>query len=354
MHLFLANYPIAENIREGMSQRMVAIDRQFDKVDRAYLFVSYRFFRKKQVVKISESVTQYRCNMLIHFFFILRLMRSADTLFFHSVINVLPVLPFLVLIPNQTRWILDVHGVVPEEMKLAGLKMKSFLYGFSERFIFRRLDVAIVVSRTMENHLRQKYPNSTSRYVTYFIVPVHIGKLPEIKEVMQVKSSKLVVVYSGNTQRWQHIDLMLEIIKRNRASHVCYYLLTGEPERMNKLLAAHGMIPDENLNVKSVTPESLHEYYQIAHFGFVLRDDIVVNQVACPTKLVEYLYYGMTPIVKSRSIGDFESLGYECVNYRDFSIDALPQKCSVNCRIVRTMLAENENMNLLTLLAKNA
>jgi len=354
MLLILANYPKAENVREGMSQRMVAIDHQFKKIERAYLFVSYRSFWKKERVKTGKGVIQYRCNMFAHFFFILRLMRSTNTLFFHSIINVLPVLPFLVFMRRQTQWILDVHGVVPEESKLAGLTVKSLLYGFSERFIFRRLDVAIVVSQAMEHHFREKYPNSNSHYITYFILPVHVGELPATKEVPLGKPPKLVVVYSGNTQRWQHIDLMLETIKRNRANHVCYYLLTGEPERMKELLIAHGMNPDENLHVKSVAPESLREYYQIAHFGFVLRDDMLVNQVACPTKLVEYLYYGMTPIVKSRSIGDFETLGYECVNYRDFSVDAIPEKSAVNHNIANEMLARNRNTDLLTLLANDA
>ena len=54
------------------------------------------------------------------------------------------------------------------------------------------------------------------------------------------------------------------------------------------------------------------------HLGFVLRDDVLVNRVACPTKLLEYIQYGVLPIVLSDAIGDFKELGYKYIGLDDF------------------------------------
>ena len=55
------------------------------------------------------------------------------------------------------------------------------------------------------------------------------------------------------------------------------------------------------------------EEYPRCSYGFVLRDDIAVNNVACPTKLIEYLQYGIVPILHTERIGDFAALGMQYV-----------------------------------------
>src|SRR5690606_6210947 len=115
-------------------------------------------------------------------------------------------------------------------------------------------------------------------------------------------------------------------------------------------LAKFGMETDDNLRVLTVTPDELGDYYRQAHYGFILRDDITVNRVACPTKMVEYLFYGITPIVKSPSIGDFPERGYEYIEYSDFSEDLPPVKSETNRRLVREVMAENDRLSLLDLL----
>ena len=57
------------------------------------------------------------------------------------------------------------------------------------------------------------------------------------------------------------------------------------------------------------------EYYMKNDCGVVLRNDNIVNRVACPTKLIDYLQYGLIPIVLSPHIGDFYNLGYKYIEY---------------------------------------
>ena len=71
--------------------------------------------------------------------------------------------------------------------------------------------------------------------------------------------------------------------------------------------------------------ELLHAYRQ-CHFGLLLREDTIINHIACPTKLVEYIAMGIVPILESPQIGDFESLGMRFVRLQDLVSRQLPDE----------------------------
>ncbi|MGK6349754.1 glycosyltransferase [Parapedobacter sp. DT-150] len=339
MVLFLANFPEEATISEGMSQRMIAIDEQAQRHERTYLFVSHRLFWKMESVEIKPGVIQYRCNLFRHFFFIRSLLREADAIYIHSVIHLLPLLPAWLIVRKHAHIILDAHGVVPEEHLLAGISWKSKAYDLSERILFNRVDVAVVVSKAMERHFREKYPRSPARYITHYILPIHViqdGYTPAEQQLDVIR-----VVYSGNAQKWQNIELMISIIKKNLSERIQYDILTGDLKQMNAYLRNAGLDNEKSISVAKVSPQELSAYYARAHYGFVLRDDIVINRVACPTKLVEYLYYGITPIVISPYIGDFMEMGYEYLKYDLFSSTVEAKKSVKNHFIVEQLQLKN-------------
>jgi glycosyltransferase involved in cell wall biosynthesis len=91
------------------------------------------------------------------------------------------------------------------------------------------------------------------------------------------------------------------------------------------------MLPHELRGIPSVivdskSHEELLRLYPECHYGFILREDIIVNRVACPTKLVEYIAMGIIPIVDCEDIGDFKSLGMQFVRLRDFMAGQLPDE----------------------------
>src|SRR5690606_4401336 len=279
MVLFLANFPDKHTLTEGMSQRMVAIDERAMDQQRVYLFVSHRCFWSMETAETKPGVIQYRCNLFRHFGFICKLLRDASVIYIHSVINLMPLLPAWLLAAKGSRTVFDAHGVVPEEHLLAGFKLKGRLYGLTESALFRRADVVVTVSRSMERHFRKKYPQSRAAYITYPILPVHLvrhqDRLPSVAADDTVR-----VVYSGNTQKWQNIELMLSLIRRNLSGNIHYDILTRDTEQMNRYLAQAGLEGEKGIHVACVPPETLGDYYSRAHYGFVLRDDITVNRVA--------------------------------------------------------------------------
>ncbi|PST84053.1 glycosyl transferase family 1 [Pedobacter yulinensis] len=342
--LFLAEYPDANSIKEGMSQRIHAIDRQFGDFERIYLQVSHRLFTKKQVTRLSASSIQYKCNVFLHFFFIMRLLADSGIVYFHSIQNVLPVLPCL-RFAKRNKWILDIHGVVPEEHQLAGAVLKSKFYNLAERFVITRLHLAISVTNAMTRHFQKKYPGLQTAFVTYPILPSNLASASP--QDFPIEKSPVRIIYSGNLQVWQNIPEMIRLIKRNSSEQYEYTILTGQPAEMRAALGNEGLEDAANIEVKSVAPEELAEYYEAAHFGFVLRDDITVNRVACPTKIVEYMNFGIIPIVKSPAIGDFLELGYDYVTSEQFDNARLEGRKSLkNAHIIEQWQADSRSLNI--------
>ncbi|HEY5589373.1 MAG TPA: glycosyl transferase family 1, partial [Candidatus Paceibacterota bacterium] len=142
------------------------------------------------------------------------------------------------------------------------------------------------------------------------------------------------------------IELMSVIIAENLSPNIKYYILTGNVHEMNEIIGKKVDLPNKQIEILSVNPEDLKEYYVKCHYGFILRDDIVVNNVSCPTKLIEYMYYGITPIVLSTSIGDFEKYGYEYIDKNRTFIDLKPYKSNKNIQIIKQMVISKSNINL--------
>lgn len=349
--LFLANYPDQEDLKDGMYQRIYAVDQHFNKMHRHYVHVTYRRFLKMQKLEVDEFLTVYRCNIIVHFFFLLNIIGKSSCIYFHSVYCVLNSLPFLFLKGEKAKMVLDVHGIVPEEEKLKKRLLFEILSSVAEKYIMKYAHTAIVVTYAMQKHLEAKYPQATCKYIVYSILPHHLVSDNFIVDDSTLIGTNLSVLYSGNIQEWQNIDLMLDVIQSKNSDGIDYTILTGEPEKMNQLLEHKGLTERNNIELLSVPPEALKSYYGIANYGFILRDDIAVNRVACPTKLVEYLYYGIIPVVKSAEIGDFNTMGYEYVPYNQFN-STLPKRKSVhNQQIVQQLLKQNSEVRLSDLFA---
>lgn len=350
MLLFLANYPDENTRHEGMSQRVIAIDQLCAPRQRTYLTVSHRLYWKAEAEQLADHSVQYRYNIFRHFLLIINLLKQAEALYFHSVINVLPFLPFFRFIRRRTCVVLDAHGIVPEEIRYQGGALKARLYGLAERRIFRRADNVVTVSDVMTGHFRHKYPRWKRRAIRYPILPAHLENNMPVRDDL-LPDNRVHVVYSGNLQSWQNVDLMISLIKANLSDHIRYTLLTGQADELKKRLLDSGIELGDNVKVRTVAPAELRGYYQSAHYGFMMRDDLLINRVACPTKMVEYLFYGITPIVKSSDVGDFEEMGYEFIRFQDFSANLLIKKSTKNRELMMRYVSDLRMVDFKQLIA---
>jgi hypothetical protein len=316
MILVVGQYPDERNSRDGMVQRIAAIDRLLEPHERVYVTLVHEPFRDggTALTQVAPGVRRAQLNWFDadHVERFAALAREARAVVVHSIHWAQHVLPLYRARPVLT----DLHGVVPEEHAFVGAHAESEHFARVESFVLRHGWRHLVVSDAMGAHLRQKYPQLQPTLITLPVLSPAGAPTLEAR-----RAPGLRVLYSGGTHAWQNIEPMLQAIARAPAS-VPVELLTPDVAGMSAAVARHGL--QARVAVRSVPPEQMPAEYARAHLGFVLRDDNVVNRAACPTKLQEYLAHGVVPIVLSPHIGDFATLGYRTLALEAFVAGALP------------------------------
>lgn len=343
--VFLAPYPTNENIKDGMISRVKAIDGHFSKIERTYLHVSAVRHRKKEQYR-DGIVSVYNLNIVLHFWTILKIMRAHTNVYSHSIY----MLRFLwVLLNKSQNVILDLHGVVPEEERDFKQNSGWKYYSYLEKQIFKKLSTAVCVTHRMKNHYKEKYPWYKGDFLVYSIMPDFLEAVSkgDFEDIKVHSKDKVHVLYSGGSQLWQNIDLMLNTIKENQSPRIHYTILTGDKEVFEAKIKEKNISP-ENITIESRHPSDLWKDYIAADYAFILRDDNLVNNVANPTKLVEYLFYGLIPVVLSPSIGDYNELGYQYLALNSFNKDVVkPFEINTNnIDIAKRLITENSQLDI--------
>ena len=133
--------------------------------------------------------------------------------------------------------------------------------------------------------------------------PVH---LHDVRERENLKEDDFVVSYVGATQAWQSAEELVRVIEliANKYQNAKFLLLTnGELKELSQL--------DDNVRnriIKKTVPHKEMPYYlAMTNVGIVMRDDNMVNRVAAPTKIAEYITNGVAILYKGH-IGVIDDL----------------------------------------------
>ena len=220
------------------------------------------------------------------------------------------------LVRSGVRTVWDVHGSVPEEFEMYGNELGRDIANEVEGFFFRHADRIVVVNHATEKHLREKYGETQAEFVVLPILNTGLSDTSALALTDRGDS----VIYCGGVQKWQNIALMQSIMQET-ADRIRYHVLVPDPKAF--LESWEGNIP-ESVIVESKAPEEVGAVYDRYQYGFLLRDESVVNRVACPTKLLEYILHGIIPILKTPEIGDFADYGMKYVPYTDLLAGKLP------------------------------
>jgi len=360
----IGSYPNAYNVRDGMMQRIKNIDGVFINKRRIYLDLSLRKYFRAEYSEQNGELAIFRMNYFFSIFKVLKELRHVQVIYIHSIYNLRRILiPLMILSKRNNkaiRLILDFHGIVPEELKYDHKLLASAVMNLVENSFFSILSrkfecSAVFVTKKMQLFYKEKYSQEFANLKTTVIYPIlpknclrEVVKrdqvsIQELRAKLRIEEGDIVIGYSGNLQKWQNIDLMLRCIAECSWQHnVKFLILTGHVSAFMRKLEDYEAIPRNRINILSVEPQHLWLYYSLMNYGFVLRDNVDVNRVANPTKLVEYLFYGIIPIVLSPRIGDYEELGYEYIRTDDLCRHLSPAKSAKNQHIIVKMIRDSE------------
>ena len=357
--LFFSRFPVNEKQKtDGEMQRVLIVDRlaQRDGYLRTYVHLEFFSLQARTVGSIGAPGVQ------VHFFPVLNprvwrkvicLIKDCDIAYFHSIHNYKYAWLFGPWI-KRVWTVLDLHGVVPEENAFIGQSLKAAVYRWLEQRAMRRLNRFVSVSLGMVDHFISKYP-FLDREKFSLLPMVRGAESPYDPALEKVQRSLLdlpfnvpVAIYAGNTQKWQNVDMMLDLIA-SCGERMRFIVLSSAVEDFHHRLLERGI---KDVIVRHVTQDEIHKYYCVASYGFLLRDDTVVNNVANPTKLVEYLKYGIVPVVVTRKTGDLEVLDVEFLLAEDFLAAHLSTRRSVRNSNVFFRHYCEDNYHLATIIAE--
>lgn len=319
-----------ERLKDGYYKRVKAIDDLLD--DHFRLYVSYenwpaeiKYTRKSE----TSAVLEYHRENRAHCALVYSLMGMCGRVYCHSVWQAQRA---FYRIPSLQVYV-DVHGSVPEEETMYGKYMDAQHYSDIERVVVEKSAGMICVTDAMRKHFGKKYGVA---YRSESIVLPIFNKLENNASVVAANKpllkGKPAVAYAGGTMKWQKIELMQDAIVAMLDKAVFKICVPNPAEFFSTW--SKGAHP--NLVVASKTYKQLcEEVYPECHYGFVLRDDAIVNNVACPTKIAEYLQHDIVPILKTPNIGDFKALGMRYISVNEFMSGKLMQKDEYQAAVKR-------------------
>lgn len=228
--------------------------------------------------------------------------------------------------------IVDLHGALPEEFAMSKNYPMAQKETLHEELAMRYADFLVSVTDSMVSHMKKKYSGQYSQ--KYIILPILDKETlaSKTKCIEQDKNADVpVIVYAGGMQKWQMVEEMQACMVKQ--PDYDYRIFTVLPNEFWRLWGDRSFL--KHMRVESATPEQLRLEYEECQYGFVLREDCIVNNVACPTKLIEYVLKGIVPIMNTANLGDFVADGLQYVSVENFCRGILPDERT------RVQIAEN-------------
>ncbi len=217
----------------------------------------------------------------------------------------------------QDKVVLDVRGYWPAELlynrgiddpALAqGADVAAFQKAYTYlREIVGKADAITTVSVALKDLLIKEMnaPANT------FVVPCCVSEITsdarraEIRKSWGVSDEEIVLVYSGSTAAYQHLeDLTIPFLKKltERNSRIRLAFLSAEVDQIKAMLTAAG-VDTTRVILKSFPQKEVAVALTACDAGILIRKPTLVNRVANPVKIAEYLAAGL-PIIIEKGVG---------------------------------------------------
>jgi len=247
-----------------------------------------------------------------------RFLRKEHISVLHCQATLSAYLGVLAVTDSKLPVVYDMHGAEIAEQadrwEWASFAMKRLEQ--TERIAALGSNTVIAVSKALREHMMMKYPGMSP---ASFIIPcaVNTEKLifnpserVKLRSSWNVSDSAPIFVCLGSAVAYQKIDQSLQVFQQVQVSFPDARMLLLSPQTdigIIKKIARELGIKDGSLLFYSVTHNEVAAYLSACDFGFLLRDNLLLNNVSSPTKFGEYISCGV-PVILSPYISDLSFL----------------------------------------------
>lgn len=216
-------------------------------------------------------------------------------------VNVLDSFKMLFLKPFKYEFYLWHQGIIPEESYLRHKStLRYFILSFIEMFVLLFTDKLILVSDEAKSFLHKKYRLINLK--SSIVVPC----TTELKFKVNSDERAFSFVYIGGISPWQCFDQTIKTFlaikeKIPKATLSVYTLNVDSATQVVKSIVENFVAYDihiSSLKTRNEIEKKLNEH----KFGFLLRENLALNNVASPIKFGEYLSCGVSPIISTSLI----------------------------------------------------
>lgn len=206
---------------------------------------------------------------------------------------------------SRVKVIFDMHGLIGPEWQAMGKNpLKKWINQWLENQCIKYSDHIITASEALKKLIERKYPPKKIDCLPCLVDDKKFPQLssqtiPYLRKKLNLPE-KIITVYAGGMQEWQDFS---EIINLHKTHDWHLLILTPDISTAEKIFAE---IQDK-CTIISVPHHEIYQYLQLADWGWLIRQDNLLNKIAFPTKAAEYLICGL-PIVHNGTIADINNL----------------------------------------------
>jgi glycosyltransferase involved in cell wall biosynthesis len=216
------------------------------------------------------------------------------------------------LFPNSYL-VLDLRGAFVHELVLRGaIRQGSAAERFllwGERRAFMKVDSVLAVSHQLASYVRRRCPHPVEvNVIPSCVDPAFFGIDSEAVAALRASlglTDRFVVVYAGSVTAWNQVEPMLDLFAylRTLRPNAHFLFLTRSQRDVQAACRQRGWVAGD-CTVTEVPHDWVRIFIAAADLGLLLREDNLVNRVASPVKLGEYLACGV-PVCVTPYVGDY-------------------------------------------------
>lgn len=265
------------------------------------------YFGTKKVTHIVKMRRYHLNNMLYTIAYILRHGQEYDIIHVRSYPPMLAAL--LAKFLFRVRIIFDPRGLFADELLYYGRKkIIAYTFKFFERIFFGLSDSVVTVSDKFGEYLQKKYHLSAEKIrmiPTFSMAPNAKNECSELPHVRSIRGweSNTILCYSGSFEGWQLIEQVTDFfsIAAQYSLEFRFVFISKQKKVFEDYLK--GRLPDDRYGVWSATPVQLPLLLAQFDYGILFRHQHIINVVAAPIKVKDYLLAGLK-VILSDNIGD--------------------------------------------------